>query len=61
MRDPNELTKVKFEYLLPFHEYGIDVDDKQCQEIAKNVKKFYFGFLDLNVETISVYLMVIEF
>lgn len=61
MKEKDELSKVNLEYTLPYHEFGIKVDDIQCQDIAKQVKKFYFGFSDLSVDTLPVYLMVTEF
>lgn len=58
MKDPKALPKLKFEYVLPFQEVGIDAEDIQCREIARELKQFYFGFSTLSVETILTYLMV---
>lgn len=59
MKKPSILSKLKLEYALPFHELGIDVDSDQGREMGKQLRKFYFGFSSLSVETIFVYLMVI--
>lgn len=61
MKKPTLLSKLKLEYALPFDELGIDVDSQQCRDMGKQLKKFYFGYSALSVETIFVYLMVICF
>lgn len=58
MKDPKALPKLKLEYVLPFQEVGMDAEDIQSREIAKELKQFYFGFSTLSVETILTYLMV---
>lgn len=59
MKKPSILTKLKLEYALPFHETGLDPDSEQNREMGIDLKKFYFGYSSLSVETIFVYLMVI--
>lgn len=59
MKKPSILTKLKLEYALPFHETGVDPDSEQNREMGVDLKKFYFGYSSLSVETIFVYLMVI--
>lgn len=59
MKKPSLISKLKLEYALPFTDLGIDVDSQQCRDMGKQLKKFYFGYSALSVETIFVYLMVI--
>lgn len=58
MKKPSLLSKLKLHYVLPFHELGVDFDCEEAQELGKQLKKFYFGYSDISVETILVYLMV---
>lgn len=53
------MSKVRLEYALPIDELNIDVESSQAQEMGKQLKKFYFGFSALSIETVMVYLMVI--
>lgn len=53
------MSKVRLEYALPIDELDIEVDSSQAQEMGKQLKKFYFGFSALSIETVMVYLMVI--
>lgn len=53
------MSKLKLENALPIHELGLDVDNTQCREMGKELKKFYFGFSAVSTETVLVYLMVI--
>lgn len=59
MKKPSILSKLKLEYALPFHETGLDPDGEQNHEMGVDLKKFYFGYSALTVDTILVYLMVI--
>lgn len=59
MKKPSILTKLKLEYALPFHETGLDPDSEQNREMGIDLKKFYFGYSSISVQTIFVYLMVI--
>lgn len=59
MKKPSILKKLKLEYALPFHETGLDPDSEQIRQMGIDLKKFYFGYSTLSVETIFVYLMVI--
>lgn len=54
------MSKLKLEYALPFHELEVDFDSDQAREMGKQLKKFYFGYSSLSVETIFVYLMVLN-
>lgn len=58
MKDPKALPTLKLEYILPFQEFEVNVEDTRCQEVAKQLKQFYFGYSKLNAETIFTYLMV---
>lgn len=58
-RRPSLLPKIRLEYALPLDELDLDVDSPQVQEMGDELKKFYFGFSALNMETVLVYLMVI--
>lgn len=58
MKKPSTLAKINLAYTLPLHELGIDVGDDVGYEMGKQLKKFYFGFSTVSVETIFVYLMV---
>lgn len=53
------MSKIRLENALPIHELGIDVESTQAHEMGKQLKKFYFGFSALSIETVLVYLMVI--
>lgn len=61
LKKPSLMSKLKLEYALPFHELDLDVDSEQGREMGKQLKKFYFGYSSLSVETIFVYLMVFFF
>lgn len=52
------MSKIRLEYALPIQELGIDVNSMQVNELGKQLKKFYFGFSALSLETVLVYLMV---
>lgn len=54
------MSKIRLEYALPTHELGLDVESAQCREMGEQLKKFYFGFSALSIETVFVYLMVIN-
>lgn len=58
MKKPSILGKLKLHYVLPLFECGVEHDCEQAQELGKQLRKFYFGYSELNVETIGVYLMV---
>lgn len=60
MKKPSLMSKLKLEYALPFHELEVDFDSDQAREMGKQLKKFYFGYSSLSVETIFVYLMVLN-
>lgn len=60
MQELKKSSDVKLEYTLAFLDSGVDVEViPQYQEIAEHLKKFYFGYSKLSVETILIYLMVI--
>lgn len=59
MERPHLIPQIKLEYALPYHEFNVQPDSVQCQEMAKRLKKFYFGYSSLSIETLMVYLMVI--
>lgn len=58
MKKPSTLSKINLAYTLPLHDLGVDVESEQGHEMGKQLKKFYFGYSALSVETIFVYLMV---
>lgn len=58
MKKPNILAKLKMEYLLPIFELDLDSESEQCRAMGRELKKFYFGYSAISVETIFVYLMV---
>ncbi|XP_055320705.1 esterase B1-like [Sitodiplosis mosellana] len=60
MKKPSLLQKLKLEYTLPFHELDVDFDSDQAREMGKQLKKFYFGYSAISVETIFVYLMILN-
>lgn len=60
MKDPKALPTLKLEHVLPIHEFGVSIDESRCQEVAKQLKQFYFGFSKLSAETIFTYLMVFQ-
>lgn len=58
MKKPSTLAKINLAYALPFHDLGVNVESEQGHEMGKQLRKFYFGYSTLSVETIFVYLMV---
>lgn len=58
MKKPKNLSKVKFEYNAPLHEFGWDVRGEEAIRAGKIIKSFYFGYAHLCIETILVYLLV---
>lgn len=53
------MSKIRLENALPITELGIDVESSHALEMGEQLKKFYFGFSALSMETLLVYLMVI--
>lgn len=58
-KEAKSLPDVKLEYTLPVNDFGSCDMDTQYREIGQQMKRFYFGFSKLDVETILIYLMVI--
>lgn len=59
MQELKKSSDIKLENTLAFLDGGIDIEAiPEYQEMAKQMKKFYFGYSELNVETILTYLMV---
>lgn len=61
LKDSSNLSNLKFEYVLPFNELGLEVDSPQCRTMGEKLRKFYFGYTPLNTDSLSVYSMVISF
>lgn len=58
VRKPDILKKLNFKYIMPHEELGIDLDSDKCEEFGESVRKFYFGYSKLSMQTILVYMMV---
>lgn len=59
-RRPSLMSKIRLANALPIDELDIDVESTQAHEMGEQLKKFYFGFSELSIETVLVYLMVIQ-
>lgn len=60
LESPYKVSDIKLETTIPHQEFNIDIDSEQCRAMAKQLKKFYFGYSSLTLETILVYCKVIE-
>lgn len=54
------MSKIRLANALPIDELDIDVESTQAHEMGEQLQKFYFGFSELSIETVLVYLMVIQ-